>query len=359
MALARAVTPAVVPDAPLSSYLMTIDPKMSPVAALLERRSDWSFIEAMLEEVGDFGLDEAAACQIVGTVLGHPSLVMATRVPSPVAHEVFAAVALEPAVEGLVNLVTVGLTVDRSVKPAEVTSYELSLDAVDLESPKGLAALASRVEQEQERLGVPRIGGRPPGEIGSITWIGNPAHAAVREVPPHWASLIRSAGIVHGIEVHVADTPKQFAAKNWAERTDAVCLPSGLDMSRWGTPESQTDWISVGIPGSAFVEVLDALREMIISLRIAVRGDSRHERQDLAPGQRVYHRKIGGNDKPFDTFDDGSPDACIHGADGYRRWTKAPKALKGMQRRYNNIGPRNLFHCDKYPSCGVYMIEGS
>jgi len=75
----------------------------------------------------------------------------------------------------------------------------------------------------------------------------------------------------------------------------------------------------------------------------------------LKPGQVVYHRKIATSPK-YDHFDAGSSQPCMHGASGFKPFTSAPKAVKGMERRYANFESSMLMHCGKYPNCGMYAV---
>jgi hypothetical protein len=76
--------------------------------------------------------------------------------------------------------------------------------------------------------------------------------------------------------------------------------------------------------------------------------------RDLVAGQRIYHRKVG-NSRKFDSFDAGSATPCVRKSE-FVVWSNAPKAAKGLKRRYPNFEEAWLRHCKRGMNCGMYAV---
>lgn len=355
-ALAR--TPAALPalNVPLTQHLMALDSRVAPLSALLERGSDWSFLDGLVHEVVSYGIDWPEAEAVVAAVLGQPSLVMVSRTSRQRVVEVLMAVALQPPASGDVNLVVAGAEVEAG-KPPVVHGSRVELESFDLSSPSGIAGLAQIIEVEQRRMGASRTTAKAVGGVNSLVWLGNPLRHGYYDAPPSWEEEVRSAGIVHGIDIKIVETVEALKAQSLLDGTDGLLVLPGVELPSWR--DGQSDWhpIDFARPGSGFTGLMAHLRTTLVEIRDRASVSMHTGKRTLSPGERVYHRKIGSGG-PTDRFDQGSPDACPHGADNYVRFHKAPKAVKGMQRIYTNVGPNDLYHCNKFPNCGVYMVQG-
>jgi len=158
--------------------------------------------------------------------------------------------------------------------------------------------------------------------------------------------------------VEIVSSPSELRAKSLMEGADLVLIVNGIEMNRWSDVVDLGGSEIVGSPGTPFDELLDAARSAVVrACNRAARAADGFEPRSLGKGERVYHRKIGSGGNA-DVFDEGRTDPCPHGASGFKKFSKAPKALKGMQRRYLNVTDQSLYHCGKYPNCGMYMVEG-
>jgi len=206
-------------------------------------------------------------------------------------------------------------------------------------------------------MGIPRVSSRPIGEPQVLIWLGEPSRAGYRDVPLDWRACLKAVSIVLGIDLLIVESPAELTSKGFEQKADGLLIPRGTEVAKWRITTDPEDHIVIGAPGSGFEALLAAVRSKLIETCQVAAAVSVPGRRQLGPGERVYHRKVGSS-AATDVFDAGSPEPCAHGEGCYERWTKAPKALKGMQRRYIDVTERNLYHCDKYPNCGMYMICG-
>jgi hypothetical protein len=158
----------------------------------------------------------------------------------------------------------------------------------------------------------------------------------------------------------LASRPAAAAAATVHERTDVAVVVGGA--AGWEQPLARlrsagVAVLEVGQPGSPGIELLRDARTVLVGHALDLARPTGHPARALEPGEAVYHRKVGDSGGNYDRFHEGSPTPCSHGAASYRRFAGADKAVKGMQRRYTNFSASMLYHCSKYPNCGVYCAR--
>lgn len=79
------------------------------------------------------------------------------------------------------------------------------------------------------------------------------------------------------------------------------------------------------------------------------RGRTLHH---LSEGEQRFHRKTQNSGGGYDVFEVVSP--CSH-KDGFKRYTAAPQAEKGMVRLYDNFERSMLHHCTN-GKCNIYAV---
>lgn len=338
-----------------ADHLRSLDGRVCPVSALLERGSDWSFVDNLIQEVQDYGLTAEQAEGVVEAVLGQPAVVASSRYP--VDKEYFSLAVLDEPVADTVSVVTASFKID-GAKPPLIHDLDLQLHDIDLDSEDGAMGLLVLLERQQRRLGLPRLSKRPATEPRTVIWAGDPNFGGYWDIPPDWPQLIRSMGIVLAVDTVVITTPAEFKHKAAQDSDQLVIFVDGVDREKWDDVIDFDQVEIAGQPGTRFEDLLGEVRNLVFARIGAVSEGVQTEPVILSDGQHVYHRKIGSGGSA-DVFDAGRDHACKHGAGGYIKFTKAPKALKGMQRRYENFTEDNLYHCGKFPACGMYLAKGA
>jgi hypothetical protein len=263
--------------------------------------------------------------------------------------------------DGLGRIVLVLTATVKSSKPPEIDNAAVEILPIDWESIDDRCALALQLEKWWRDYELRPGDFDQPYEDAprSVGWFGSPDSRTYRDVPNGWESQIRALAAILGMRIHLSNSPHEAAAQSVHERVDfAVALNGthGWDVVRSHFDSLEKDLLDCGSPGSDFDSLLAAARRVLIPYVMDCIEPDPLPPCELTPGVAVYHRKISPQPRNYDRFDAGSPSPCIHGADSFERWS-GDKAVKGMQRIYSNFDPKMLYHCSKFPRCGVYAVK--
>lgn len=333
-----------------------------PGLALLEKRSDRRFVVELAERVAGLGLDEELANALVAQVLTSPSLAVVrnARTGGSTERRTLQAVCVEDD-EGT-YLVHAFVTI-KDGKPPEVISWEVGVELVDLDPANRdeLAEILKRTERWRLDYGVREV--HPVhGAAGPIVWFGDPSRVGYIDVPPDWEATIKGIGLTLGAKVYVTTSSQALRALALDQRAELLLVTVGATLdsdlqSRFSDKAVKS--VDVGSPGTSFDALADEARHTLLVHYMSATTIQRTVSRTLKPGEVVYHRKIGTSGGGYDNFDEGSLKPCMHGADQFRPFRAADKAAKGMARRYTNFEPSWLYHCSRYPNCGVYAVQVS
>ncbi len=126
LALVRNPAKPIAVNGELSAQIQKSRPHDCPPAALLEKRSDWTFVSLLVTEVEGYGLTRPESETVIAAVLGTPLITVAARTSSGAPRDYLMAVSFEGAV-GIVTAAAVTLTVDSTSKPPQVIDKALQI----------------------------------------------------------------------------------------------------------------------------------------------------------------------------------------------------------------------------------------
>jgi hypothetical protein len=335
----------------------------APLRVLLERRSDIGFIEDLHTSLCTEGIAAPLATDALCQVINTPSVAIRRGQRDPRRTDVLQAVAVDDrSDDGVGRMVLVVRATIIAAKPPTVEGATVDLLPVDWELLDDQCELAGQFESWWRTYELRPTSLMQPHEDapGSCAWLGNPDGRTYREVPNGWESSVTALGAILGMRMHIAHSPREAAAQALHERADFAIVvngTSGWESVRKNFQDHDKELLECGSPGTDFRSLLGAARQVMIPYVLGCINPTLPAAHELLPGETIYHRKVPPQPRTFDRFDTGSSIPCQHGAEGFVRWS-GDKAVKGMQRRYSNFEARMLYHCSKFPTCGVYAAKG-
>lgn len=338
-----------------TTAVLTDSRSTSPLRQLLERGSSTTYLTDLHQVLVAEGLAGPIATHTLTEVINGPSLSLNVRREGHRCTDVLQAVLLQTT-PGEFLLAVVSATVS-SAKPPAVERSAASVMAVDPDADAAEVAALAEGWWSEYGLRSPT----PPPSSGTPTrfgWLGDPmTSGGYQAVPAAWTARVKAMAAVLGMASLEARTPAQARAQSLHERLDVAFLVRGA--GGWADLHERLEAAAVtvltgGVPGTRFEDLLTTARGLVVrhaldSTRPTTRGP-----RELHPGESVFHKKVGNSGGSYDHFDDGSPTPCVHGADAFIRFSGADKALKGMQRIYADFDKSMLYHCNRFPNCGMY-----
>ena len=357
----------------IRSYLVAVDPTpaedataaiadvvktaKAPILNALSSTSEFTFVDQIVAELLQLGLDQDVAVVAAVTVLTAPTLSLRH---ARNANSLLQAVTLHRDEQRIDELrtndlnVIVRATVQGQVErpgmprqPPSVVSFTVDADFVDLENDDDLGTLGYQLLQHiREYPVLPR---RRRHRDPSVTIVGSPNLPGNIDVPESWRKDLQVIAAAFATDLHL-DTRGTNDIVDSRETTvhGFVLDPSAKQRLPVATASTVLD--------SRIHHWATLMGTLIATLATALDEEAAPSRnRPLEPGEHVFHRKVR-NSRKFDVFDDGADTPCSHGAAGFVPWTNSPKAAKGMARRYDNFDVSMLRHCNKYPNCGVYGV---
>ncbi len=356
--LLDARSPGAIAEDPVAAVLAeTRSP--APLRQMLEKRSDTAFFGDLHKSLVDDGLTAVAATHALAAVTNWPVLSVLRSLTELRRTELLQAVIVEPTGEDPGQLVVVTATLEPS-KPPKTEKAAATVLPVDLKDESDWVAVAVQVEEWWLSYGPKSVTIPPAGAPRTFGLLGDPATSGYRNVPGGWTSRITAMAAVLGMTTFVAPTPAHAKAQSLHQRLDVAFMVNGAvgwaeQCERLTAAGKKV--LKGGQPGTSFNELLMAARDTLVPFAFAAARPIAHAPRELLPGQCVYHRKIANSGGAYDSFGEGSTSPCKHGAGAFVRFSGTDKALKGMQRIYTNFEGSMLYHCRKFPNCGMYCAS--
>lgn len=357
----------------IRSYLLAVDPPpvedatvavtaavktaKAPILNALSSTSDLTFVDEIIAELQQLGLDQDVAVVAAAAVLTAPTLSLRHARD---ANSLLQAVILSRDEQRTDQLGSSDLNVVLRVavqgqierpgmprQPPSVISFTVEGDFVDLDNDDDLGTIGYQVLQHiREYPVLPR---RRRHRDPSVTIVGSPNLPGNIDVPESWRKDLQTIAAAFATDLHL----DARSTNDIVDAPDASVHGFALDPSaKRRLPEA----IESTVLDSRVHSWSTLLGQLIATLATALdEGAEPSRSRALASGEHVFHRKVR-NSRKFDVFDDGTDTPCSHGAAGFVPWTNSPKAVKGMARRYDNFDSSMLRHCNKYPNCGVYAV---
>lgn len=338
-----------------SDLVLATSRSRAPLRALLQKRSDFAFLDQIAEEIISQGFATQLAGPVVDALVNQPSL--AVRQNSGDATAVLHGVAVRCGELGTV-VILLRARVSGQLPPEaelqEIETFQVDCDDEGIVLEQEAEAVCARLEQLQRDLQLKRAMHRPADAPERWGILGAASHR-VHDLPPDWQSRVESLGTVLGMETYFASTVETARAQALHERLDvAIVLDDGQDWSRFRELREAEGLDTLDVAaGSCFDDLIAGIRTSAVAYVREVLTPQRTGKTELRPGDTVYHRKISPQPRKYDRFSEPVK-SCSHG--DVVPWRSADKAVKGMQRIYSNFQPSMLHHCSRYPDCGVYVV---
>lgn len=341
-----ALTPA---DRPVVEFVLAGRVTTSPLRTATQKRTSPAWLQQALAALEDHGFVSPIATAILEQVVNRPSAAGQLRSSGGTIEICQAALV---AVPGSTAYVELNATVTPG-SPPEVAKVGAEAFLVDVDADD-LCIVTKRLETMRARLHLrDRI--QHPDAPKEVLVLGTPTPGYL-ETPPDWEARLRTTAAVVGLRLSVVTTAGELKSQALTDRADLVVVVTGRGdwrpsierFDRLGKPVER-----VGSPGGTFPSLHNEFRRHLVTVMWAAASPSGTEPVELVPGQRIYHRKVSSG-RGFDYFDEGSDSPCAHGKNRFVAWS-GDKASKGMARRYSNF---RLLHCNRYPNCGMYAVEG-
>lgn len=326
----------------------------SPVRVAVQVKTDVSPLADLVQKLIDGGFDADIAGSAVLELLLHPTIALAKS---------------EPAGEKLLQAIVISRDPEKQGSHIEDSELRLCLrvqviggrppiievvgfdfDLFDTEEERDGCVLVAEVATWLAEFPVPPLGGKGPG--GQLILLGNPAKAHLTCVPADWSAKLIQVASAFGMSFRAVVSHSEasdFSPQAFIVSTDPNVARVAVGN---GTPVAQLTPLTC--KGQSFEDLVFEMIDRLIAHKSEDADVAPPTSRALADGECVYHRKVG-NSRKFDRFDSGSSSPCTHGSSGFMR-VHGPKSTKGMARRYTNFTPDMLFHCGKYPNCGVYAV---
>lgn len=235
-------------------------------------------------------------------------------------------------------------------RPPEFEIIEFAYELFDAQEERGGSELVAQLSDWIAEFPAALPAGKPIG--GQLVLLGNPTKANLSGTPSDWsAKLIRLAS---SFGMSFRGVISHGDASSFASDTLIASVDPAVERAAIRNGISDESVTRLTCMGKSFEDLLTEIANLLLTHRAEPDDEGTQTSRALAAGERVFHRKIG-NSRKFDRFDEGSPKPCQHPVNQYFR-VNGPKSTKGMARRYTNFEASMLFHCGKYPNCGVYAV---
>jgi hypothetical protein len=333
-----------------------------PLRFALERRSDIAFIDELERSASEQlnGLADGSAAlgsAVAAAVLSVPSIRMLSRRSDGTAHVLQAVLVQPPASSGVSMALRVVLRAEvdpagrgggARVPPAVIRS-SIEVELLELDNEHDLAMLVDVLlgwGEEHPVPADPRAHARD-----TVVFLGNPQALCSDPVPADWRQRLTRTAEAFGMNASIVGDGSKFSGDVPASTVQVV----SFDPYGGHAPRVPGDVTTISVPARDRAwRDLEAAVCGVLSRIEPAEEETAPPKVELAPGQKVYHRKVGASRK-FDKFDAGSAEPCRHGEGAYIPW-HGDKCIKGFQRRYVDFTPSMLRHCGRYPNCNVYAV---
>ncbi|WGU90248.1 hypothetical protein FAM23877_11445 [Propionibacterium freudenreichii] len=325
----------------------------SPICSEVQARSDLSFTDTILSTLTRVELGLPTAQQGAYQLLANPSTALRKARKGGVVT-IRQALLVQHPTEELCVRISISVEVEPGLPPS-ITLTSCDARLVDMASADDKAALVAELEEWAQEFTEPQVGPAPP-QLSRWAILGDPTQAGFNDLPEDWKARLIKLGTVYGRDPILASS---LSAAKQAHVEQQSKLGFILPKVQWikDLGGDVSSFLRVPNGNHSFEQLLNEIRADI--LRQAGEQTAPLRQRALVTGEVVYHRKVGDSGGGKDTFDEGSPTPCSHGASSFESWTKADKAAKGMRARYSNFEDSMLLHCSKYPNCGMYAVDAS
>jgi hypothetical protein len=328
------------------------------IRLLAERRTDFTFLESMADALTADGFSEQESWDALASTINNPAVVV-RRSRADGRLDVLQATAVDQTIRQCRRSLIVLTAVVTRNKPPEVCMPHVQALPCNWDDPEELRLISERLEGWRRDYSF-GSGGKQLEQLDyTWVWLGDPT-GGYRSVPTNWEERVRAVGAVLGLHTLIARSPADAKAQTLEQRIHLGVMLNGV-RGAWDRLSDDVlgRWTSerLGQPGEQFSELLTAVRSLLIEDLLMRISERVAKSRMVGPGEVVYHRKVSPQPKGYDRFDEGRTEPCSHGAESFQRWN-GDKSRKGMARIYSNFTPDMLYHCSRYPNCGVYSIRG-
>ena len=321
----------------------------SPLHSELSTTKDLSFIGTIVAALITQGLTPDEAQSVAALVLLYPTLALYSK-GRVLQSVVVAATDRSTALTDPTRVTLTGI-IAKAAWGASVSDIEVSVEPFDLTSDAEVASLICRTAMDYGRHPMPSVSAT---SRFTVMVLGNPlSNGAVSDLDETWAEQIRALGVVLSVDLQIVTTRAEIHGAFPASTKLTVAFDPGLVgvARKIGQVPQPEELACTGRNVSALVANVAEL----ILMKLAEVDDEQtpiSQVRTLLPGDQHFYRKQG-NSASFDKF--SATTACSHNA-GWIRYTKAPKAAKGMDRIYSNFKDVMLHHCARGYNCNVYAV---
>lgn len=348
---------------PVTDLVLAETKSRSPLRGLLEKRSDYSFIGHITDEMVAQGVDSSLVAGAVDVLINRPTLAVSSRRDRQSREQgvldVVQGVAVCHDRLGTAVLLVRGEIAEAKPPHATYKGLDVFLVATDTSGvvlSDEMLTIAVHLEELQRELRLKRVDDRPADAPRRWGLLGATEHR-LHDVPADWQSQFESLGTILAMDTYFAPKPAEAVHQALHERLDVVVMfDDGQDWGDFRTKREAEGLDTIDVSaGSCFGDLISQVRREIVSYVHQVLDPPKRAPAVLQPGDTYFHRKISPQPKTHDRFSEGSTVGCGHG--DMKRWPKADKAVKGMKRIYSNFDASMLYHCSKFPDCGVYIVR--
>lgn len=331
----------------------------SPVRCAFRSGSSTQFLEEADRDLKNYGMQSALVAPALEVALLYPATAMQGSDRKKFYQ---ASLILDVDSDEHYN-VTFEANLKESSNGEDIQHDSTTAEVFDIDNGWEKASLA--VDLSTAALSFPLPGIARGSGTFVVNFYGTPEYVESDVVD--WSKRIRSLCRVLGVEAEFklqqqsfGDTPSRRVATLVALSPSAYGVLRSTQKSLATKTGTKDDWEKlslVGAEGLAFEDHLKKIAAHIISVAEKfgeVDNNNASRARKLVSGERVFHRKTG-SAPGFDNFG-AACKVCKHGEDQFVRYTRAPKAEKGMARLYSNFDSSMLYHCGKGLGCGVYAV---
>lgn len=318
----------------------------SPFRNALRGKDDLGFVDELVAQLVAADIPADLVEAIAASVLLQPSIAAASG--SRLLHATVFALP-----DSFPIRVRVSGQVDSTPYIRAVRNFVVNVLPVDLSNSADVDALAVEAAQYGLDYPMPKTV-RSVRPRFSVHILGKPINGVAPVGKYTWNQLVRALERPFNVEIEIVTKQSQVKDAFPASTEVTVALdPAFVGVaSKVGKVPLPT---IIGSGGKSAEElagdVAALIRKRASELEEAEPVPSKRE---LIPGERVFHRKVSSS-AAFDKF--GEPcKPCVHGEAQFVRYHAAPKAEKGMARKYSNFEPSMLHHCGTGYGCGMYAV---
>ena len=346
----------------LTSAISDADESFAPVRCWLQAKSDFDFANQVAATIASqLGVDDEIANAMAGQLILDPAVAFAR---SSAGHEVFLqAIVIERdferqpvPIEDDVRLVLRASGIPKvqvagqPLQPPAITDVSVDVQLVDAGADRNLLL------RELTDWAIEFAAGGPSERAGhtrSVVVLGSPSNIALRDVPDNWREVLAHAADILGSSARIEAGNPRFNGRVDRSTTYAIVVDPFV-ANLWAKEDREGIAVDESIQrGMSFDDAFDAVMALLIPEQVDEEPESK---RTLAANDIFYHRKVGDSRGGHDNFSGPSnKPLCNHNA-GYVHF-RGPKSRKGMARVYSNFDNKMLYHCDKFPNCGVYQVR--